>query len=106
LRIAWPIAADALDGFTGAAEVTRTKHILTTGRRHMTAEERAEAIQLYLHGATLKAIGAYFGRHYGVISDLMGRAGVRRGHKLRPRKQPDMLAQRVPHQVVHVQTDN
>jgi transposase-like protein len=58
---------------------------LTTGRRHMNAEQRAECIRLYLDGATLDALAERYDRNRTIIDRLMGRAGVRRGHKFRPK---------------------
>ena len=53
------------------------------GRKHMDAEQRAECIQLYLDGATLDALADRYDRARTIIDRLIGRAGVRRGHKFR-----------------------
>jgi transposase-like protein len=49
----------------------------------MDAEQRAECIQLYLDGATLDALADRYDRARTIIDRLIGRAGVRRGHKFR-----------------------
>jgi hypothetical protein len=56
---------------------------LTTGRRHMTAEQRAECIQLYAAGALVKHLVERYDRHRVVLGRLFARAGVKRGHTFR-----------------------
>lgn len=59
---------------------------LTTGRRHMSVEERAECLQLYMDGALLRQLTDRYDRHRVVISRLVKRAGVKRGHKFRRKR--------------------
>jgi transposase-like protein len=56
---------------------------LTTGRRHMTDEQRAEAIQLYMDGATLREISKHTDRHRVILSRLFNAAGVKHGARFR-----------------------
>lgn len=58
---------------------------LTTGRRHMSDEQRAECLQLYIDGALLRVLVERYGRHRVVIGRLIAGAGVKRGHKFRPK---------------------
>jgi hypothetical protein len=62
---------------------------LTTGRRHMSDEERAECIQLYMDGAKLRVLSERYDRKRPVISRLIAAAGVKRGHKFRGIKPRD-----------------
>jgi hypothetical protein len=62
---------------------------LTTGRRHMSDEERAECLQLYMDGAKLRVLSRRYARQRPVISRLIAGAGVKRGHKFRSLKDRD-----------------
>lgn len=63
----------------------RDRHKLTTGRRHMTPEQRAEALTAYVSGELVKIIAARYERHPGVIQRLVRKASAQRGHRYRDR---------------------
>lgn len=52
----------------------------------MSADQRAECIQLYLDGATLDALAEHYDRDRTIIHRLIARVGVQRGHKFRAAK--------------------
>lgn len=51
------------------------------GCRDMTAMEWAQAVQLYLDGATAAEVAAEYGRHRSTISNFIRDAGLRHGRR-------------------------
>jgi transposase-like protein len=62
----------------------RRKHPARIVHRHMTGEQRRQAIALYAAGATIESLAVRFDRHTTTINQLIRKSGVeRRGHAFR-----------------------
>lgn len=67
---------------------------LTTGRRHMTTEQRNQCVRLYQEGYTIKYLADYYDRHATIIGRLIRQRGVKRGNKCdRPKLAPGVTVQ-------------